>query len=60
MIVALIISTFSLASILLPSVLKRISVNRTESTDGKLNIKLFVYGQHRRKTDPLNAEKNPI
>ena len=58
--VALIISTFSLASILFPPVLKRISVYHTESTEGKLNIELFVYGEHRRKINPLNAELNPI
>jgi hypothetical protein len=47
--VALIISKFSLASILFPPLLKRISVYHTESTEEKLNIDLFVYGEHRRK-----------
>ena len=41
--VALIISTFSLASILFPSALKRNSVSYMHSTEGKLNSELCVF-----------------
>ena len=41
--VALIISTFSLASILFPPTLKRISLYHMQSTEGKLNSELFVF-----------------
>jgi len=41
--VALIISTFSLTSILFPPTLNRISVYHMQSTEGKLNSELFVF-----------------
>jgi hypothetical protein len=40
--VALLIASFSLDSILLPSTFKRIKVYRMQGAEGKLNSRLFV------------------